>query len=179
MADGRPRWAETAWCLAWTGARVVSLMVLSSALVAQEPGTADPGVADVSGTWRVIQACSVRRNPDGSMEVARWCDARLTLEQRGDSLSGTWERETEWGPMIQHVTGRIRPDGVLTLERESTDYPAEAPASQTAEAAGIQSVVYTARVTQGRLVNGIQRMTFRGRGVVDRPWSAERRVGGG
>lgn len=136
------------------------------------PATPVQAIAqEVSGTWQARWAQAVRTHADGSMEIQRWGDAQLVIEQHGSQLSGTWtinvQERVTWTFEGTLEEGRIR--------LSSTGHDSTNP-----ELAIVDRMTWSGAMEAGEL-SGTVSMHFRGRErpPAARPFTAERSQAGG
>ena len=142
--------------------RVMRIVLGTLALATPLGGSAQA----LSGAWDVTWAQAVRFERDGSMEIQRWAEAGLVLQQEGDRITGTWTEnvleEVRWT-----VEGTLS-GGLLTLRSTGHD-------SENGDLEIVEERLWRAQVS-GDTLEGETRMVIRGRPDVVRwrPWSARR-----
>jgi hypothetical protein len=127
---------------------------------------------DVSGTWEVTWAAGVRVQRDGGVEVERWGEATLDLDQEGDRVTGIWTRPIEGqGSVRWTVEGTFR-DGVVALRASEGAADGQVVRDQLAQVEGLE---WEGRLT-GDGLEGEMRVILRDapRLSVPRPWRAQR-----
>lgn len=121
---------------------------------------------DVTGAWDVRWAQAVRVNGDGSVEIQKWGDAELVLEQDGSRVTGSWTTDVlervQW-----RLSGTIQ-NGRLRLE--ATDHD-----STNEELAIVERIDWEATVRQDG-IEGHVFLVIRGRQRAPgrRPFAATR-----
>lgn len=147
--------------VACTGLLLLALAAAPVPMVAQ----------DASGTWRVRWAQAVRTHADGSMEIQRWGDAELVIEQDGPQLVGSWTTNV-LEPVTWSFEGTVE-EGRLRLTSTGHD-------STNPELAIVERMTWSGEVDGGNLTGTVS-MHFRGRerAPSPRPFTAERSSPGG
>lgn len=152
-------------------------VLLLASIVVPAIAAASPAAAQgIAGTW-ITRLPSAVRNENGNIVETDSIDITITLEQRGDSVFGTWVRASQSGrpaPTPRKLFGVLK-DGELRLSSE----PTEARMNRGGEESVISMVSSYTLKLQGDVLSGVQSAASTDGNVSspERPFSAKRKQG--